>query len=155
MSKPRTTITPRKLDNTQIGTILASTLALIISCWAASETRQTRLDAKRLQLRGEALALVRDANLAVNTYNCYALVKGADLKGQDAFMSTFRTNVQHVRDDIQNIADASQSDLITIEKVLNTFNGELQNTMNERLIIDRNSWDKGLRERVDSVCKTW
>lgn len=165
MSKPRTQnqrtipvmpVTAKKeLDVAKIGAVAASIIALIVSFWAASETRQTRLDTKRMQLRGEVSAFLQETHLAINSFNCYAMVKGADVKGKGDFMQLFSAKEASIRDGLADIADASPNELIVFEKTLNAVRGQLQNIMYENMTIARNSWDKELRDKVDSVCKVW
>jgi hypothetical protein len=142
-----------KPDLFQIGTIALSLLALIVAIWAANETRQTRLDTRRIQLRGEALAFLQETRAVVNTFNCYALVKGTDLKGKDEFMHFLAEEERLIRDGLSNIVEFSIDGLSTYEKSINSVRGRVQNTFNEQLVLIRNSWDKELRDKADSVCK--
>ena len=140
---------PRRFDYS----LAVSAVALIVAVWAANETRETRLDSKRAQLRAEALEVLVDTRSAVNTFNCYALVKGAELKGKEAFMQFLTNEERQIRDGIVLIGSFPSSALATYEKSLNEVKGAVRGEINEKLMLIRASWDKDLREKADSVCK--
>ncbi len=142
-----------KPDRIQVWTILLAVLALFVSIWAANEARQTRLDTRRIQLRSEAMALLQETRSSINTFNCYALVKGAELQGKEKFMEFFAEQEKLIRDGFSQIAEFSPDDLAVYEKELNQLRGKLPNRINEVLVLARNNWDQALREKADSVCK--
>jgi hypothetical protein len=134
-------------------TLLVSILALLAAAWAANETRETRLDTRRMLLRSEAQAILIESRSTLHTFNCYGLVKGAEFKGKDEAMKFIEEQENQVRQGLIGMWDYSSSALTAYEKSLNTIKGDIQNTFYEKMIIVRNSWDKDLREKVDSVCK--
>lgn len=152
-SAPPNPVPPKKFDIIKIASLVISFVALGVAVWAANETRETRLDTKRIQLRAEGLAFLQETRSVVNTFNCYALVKGADLKGKDDFMRFLADQEHLIRDGLSNISEFSPGALAIYEKSLNAIKGQVQSTFNENLVLIRNSWDKELREKADSVCK--
>lgn len=133
--------------------LIISLIALAVSSWAANETRQTRLDTKRAQLRTETMEFIQENRTVANTFNCYALVKGAELQGKDDFMDFLAEQENLIRGDLAEIGEFSSGDLTTYEKRINELRGKARSRFNEKLIVIRNSWDKDLRDKADSVCK--
>ncbi len=133
--------------------IAISVIALVIAFWAAHETRETRLDSRRSQLRGEALAFLQEAQSTINTFNCYALVKGVTLNGKEELKAFLADKDRFIRNGLSELAEFSPEALGIYEKHLNDVKGRLQNGLNADLMVIRNSWDKELREKADSVCK--
>lgn len=133
--------------------LVISIIALLVAAWAANETREARLDSKRMQLRGDTLAYIQEVRSVVNTFNCYGLVKGAKMEGKDDFMRFLEDHEISMREGISQLDNFGASALAIYKKNLNAVKGQSQNKINTILVEIRNSWDRDLREKADSVCK--
>jgi hypothetical protein len=142
-----------RLDSNQKLTLVIAMLALVIAIWAANETRQTRLDTRRAQLRGEALAFIQEARANFNLFNCYAMVVGVDPVGKKEVKMSLDSGEDKIRADLAKMADFSDAGLTAFEGYLNQVRGRVQNNITENLVKVRGTWDKDLREKADSVCK--
>jgi hypothetical protein len=144
---------PAKLDTIQAVTLTISVFALVASLWAANETRQTRLDARRTLLRNEAYATLIELRASLNTFNCYALVKGVEIKEKDNFMKFMDEQESSIRAGMIEMWDYPADGLTAYEKSLNTNKTQARSTFYQIITMIRNSWDKDLLEKADSVCK--
>lgn len=144
---------PAILDTIQAVTLTISVFALVASLWAANETRQTRLDARRTLLRNEAYATLIELRSSLNTFNCYALVKGVEIKEKDSFMKYMDEQGSSIRAGMIEMWDYPTDGLTAYEKSLNTNKTQARSTFHQTITMIRNSWDKDLREKADSICK--
>lgn len=148
------TLFPAKLDTIQAVTLTISVFALVAALWAANETRQTRLDARRTLLRNEAYAMLIELRSSLNTFNCYALVKGVEIKEKDSFMKFMDEQESSIREGMIEMWDYPADGLTAYEKSLNTNKTQARSTFHQTITMIRNSWDKDLREKADSICSS-
>jgi len=133
--------------------LCVSIVALCVAFWAASETREARLDTKRAQMRSEALENISEVRSSLSLFNCYGSVAGTEMKGKLELQKFLEGKEFEIRKSLAELSNFSRDALAIYENDMNQVKGRVKADVDEKVTEIRAKWPVELREKADAVCK--